>query len=414
MGFWKDVSSGLSSGLTGGFGGLISSGLGSLFGQKGPSQEDLMKWQEKMLDKQLNYQRIEAEKNRSFQSSEARVARDWNAIGSQLARADAAGVNPYALVNNGSYGSAGAAVAPSGSMPSGSGTVPQPAPNTSLQRAQSFSAVADAMARLAEARRTGVDTTYMERSMNDLVRKAREDADNAELVNNYQRIVNNWQDRLSKKQYSKLNHEIDVLISTDWKNLKDLDEANARINKLNSEFKLTSAQWEELRRYLDVWFDKEKQSIIDLNVAKANQASQGALLNTALANKAGHESDYIDSMKKLNDLAYDYQSANNEQAKKTAAEALKQQAVQFGLVTEQMRTALETAIKNKDWFVYDKIMSGISAIAGAYGNVMGGRAAITNAGTNIARLRMGRHSQRSRTKTRDGGYIEDYDEWFSP
>ena len=246
MSFLKSVGDAVLGGLSGGIGSAITSGIGSLFGglfgSKGPSQEDLMRWQEGMLDKQLNFQAEQAGLNRSFQADQASKSRQWNSIQQQLQRARDAGVNPFSLVASGQYGSAGSSPTPSGSM-AGGASVPQPAPNTRLQQAEAFSATAAGLSALAEAKQKGVNTAYLERSLDDLVRKARADADNTELVNNYQRIVNSWQDKLSRKQYSKLNHEIDVLISTDWKNLKELDEANARIDKLKAEFKLTSVQW---------------------------------------------------------------------------------------------------------------------------------------------------------------------------
>lgn len=412
MGLLKAVGNAAMGGLTGGLTGAISSGIGSLFGglfDSGPSQEDLMKWQESMLQKQFDFQSSEAQKNRDFQSQEAQTSREWNSINAQLQRARAAGVNPFALVGSGNYGSAAGSPTPSGSM-AGGASVPQPAPNTSLQRAQSFSAVADAMARLSEARRIGVDTTYLERSLNDLVRKARADADNAELVNNYQRIVNKWQDKLSSKQYSKLNHEIDVLISTDWKNLKDLDEANARIDKLRAEFKLTSAQWEELRRFLDDWFDKERQSIIDLRAAQAGEASAAALRNVALAGEANQSTRNLEQIHELQGYDIAIRKASNEAEKNAAVRQFTEAAEQYGLITKQMSEALDRAVKDNDWYTYDKIVGAVSALAGAYGNIMGARAAMTNAGANMMNavgnqkpIRVERHGSRG------GKYYEDHE-----
>lgn len=382
MGLLQSVGDAALGGLTGGLTGVISSGIGSLFGglfDSGPSQEDLMKWQENMLQKQFDFQSQEAQKNRDFQSQEAQTSREWNSINAQLQRARGAGVNPFALVGSGNYGSAAGSPTPSGSM-AGAASVPQPAPNTSLQRAQSFSAVADAMARLAEARRTGVDTTYLERSLDDLVRKARADADNAELVNNYQKIVNKWQDKLSSKQYSKLNHEIDVLISTDWKNLKDLDEANARIDKLRAEFKLTSAQWEELRRFLDNWFDKERKSIIDLRTAQAGAAGAAAVRDVALAGQAGQMTENLKQQHELVSLDLAVRRASNKAEQTAAVNQFTEAAKQYGVITDQMEQALKKAARDNDWYVYDKIIQGISAVAGAYGNIAGGTGSLARYG----------------------------------
>ena len=400
-------------GLTGGISGAISSGIGSLFGglfgSKGPSQEDLMKWQEGMLDKQLNFQSGQAGLNRSFQAEQASKTRQWNSIQQQLQRARDSGVNPFSLVASGQYGSAGSSPTPSGSM-AGGASVPQPSPNTRLQQAEAFSATAAGLSALAEAKQKGVNTAYLERSLDDLVRKARADADNTELVNNYQRIVNSWQDKLSKKQYSKLNHEIDVLISTDWKNLKDLDEANARIDKLKAEFKLTAAQWEELRRFLDVWFDKERQSIIDLRAAQAGAASAGALRDVALANQADQYTRNLEQVHELQGYDIAVRRASNEAEKEAAVRQYTEAAEQYGLITQQMSEALKRAVKDNDWYTYDKIVSGIAAIAGAYGNIMGGRAGMINAGANMINAKGNQKPVRvERHGSRDGKYYEDHE-----
>ena len=383
MDFSKAIGDAVTGGLTGGLQGAISSGIGSLFGglfgSKGPSQEDLMKWQEGMLDKQLNFQADQAGLNRAFQADQANKSRQWNSIQQQLQRARDAGVNPFSLVASGQYGSAGSSPTPSGSM-AGGASVPQPAPNTRLQQAEAFSATAAGLSALAEAKQKGVNTAYLERSLDDLVRKAREDADNAELVNNYQKIVNKWQDKLSRKQFSKLNHEIDVLISTDWKNLKDLDVANAQIDKLRAEFKLTSAQWDELRRYLDDWFEKERQSIIDLRAAQAGAAGAAALRDVALAGQAGQMTENLKQQHELVNLDLAVRRAANKAEQEAAVNKFTEAAKQYGVITDQMEQALKKAARDNDWYVYDKIIQGISAVAGAYGNIAGGTGSLARYG----------------------------------
>lgn len=383
MDFSKAIGDAVTGGLTGGLQGAISSGIGSLFGglfgSKGPSQEDLMKWQEGMLDKQLNFQADQAGLNRAFQADQANKSRQWNSIQQQLQRARDAGVNPFSLVASGQYGSAGSSPTPSGSM-AGGASVPQPAPNTRLQQAEAFSATAAGLSALAEAKQKGVNTAYLERSLDDLVRKAREDADNAELVNNYQKIVNKWQDKLSRKQFSKLNHEIDVLISTDWKNLKDLDVANAQIDKLRAEFKLTSAQWDELRRYLDDWFEKERQSIIDLRAAQAGAAGAAALRDVALAGQAEQMTENLKQQHELQGLDLKVRQASNKAEQQAAVAQFTEKAKQYGVITEQMEEALKKASRDNDWYTYDKIIQGISAVAGAYGNIAGGTGSLARYG----------------------------------
>ena len=242
MSFWKALGSAALGGMTGGVSGLISSGIGSLFGSRGPSQEDLMRWQEQQLGRQLNFQREEAEKNREFQSQEAATARQWNSIGAQLARADAAGVNPYALVSSGQYGSAAGAVAPSGSMPSGSGTIPQPAPNTRLQEMEGFSMVASALSSIAEAKKSGVETFQLEQSFQERLRKLSADADGQELLNSYQRILNKYADRRQSAEINEIWGNIDLMTSQEQLNYKTYDKVQKEIGYLAEKIGLTNLE----------------------------------------------------------------------------------------------------------------------------------------------------------------------------
>ena len=78
---------GLLSGVSSGVNKILGGLTGGLFGLDGPSQEDLMKWQEGMLDKQLNFQADQAGLNRAFQADQASKSRQWNSIQQQLQRA---------------------------------------------------------------------------------------------------------------------------------------------------------------------------------------------------------------------------------------------------------------------------------------------------------------------------------------
>ena len=82
---WKKIAQGAAEtgigAITGGVGGAIGSGLSSLigswFGDKTPSQRDIMDWQEKMLEKQFAFNKEEAALNRDFQKSMMEAAQKW-------------------------------------------------------------------------------------------------------------------------------------------------------------------------------------------------------------------------------------------------------------------------------------------------------------------------------------------------
>lgn len=380
MGFWRDLGSAVSSGVTGGVGGLISSGIGSLFGSKGPSQEDLMKWQEQQLGRQLNFQRDEAEKNRKFQSQEAAIARQWNAIGAQLQRADAAGVNPFALVNNGQYGSAAGAVAPAGSMPSGSGTIPQPPANTRLQEMEGFSMVASALSSIAEAKKAGVETTQLEDSFAERMRKLSADADGQELLNNYQRILNKYADRRQSAEINQILANIDLVTADTMLTYAEIDKVKKEISYLAEKIGLTALQRRQLSEYLDKYFDARQSaelSNIRANTIKALEeaATQGSV-RTNLKEQAGYykeQAGYYKASaqltgveKRIADLNYFIQSQTSGDELLALSSEFKEQAKRAGIITKQMEVALEQAIKNKDWTHVRNLCRSIYEVSASY------------------------------------------------
>lgn len=371
--FWKDLGDASQAGVTGGIGGLISSGIGSLFGSKGPSQEDLMKWQEQQLGRQLNFQRDEAEKNRKFQSQESAIARQWNAIGAQLHRADAAGVNPFALVNNGQYGSAAGAVAPAGSMPSGSGTVPQPPANTRLQEMEGFSMVASALSSIAEAKKAGVETSQLEDSFAERMRKLSADVDGQELLNNFQRVLNKYADRRQSAEINQIWANIDLLTADTMLTYAETDKVKKEISYLAEKIGLTTLQRRQLSEYLDKYFDARQSaelSNIRANTTKALEeaATQGAV-RTNLKEQAGYykaSAQLTGVDKKIADLNYFIQSQTSGDELLARASELKEQAKRAGIITEQMEVALDQAIKNKDWTHVRNLCRSIYEVSASY------------------------------------------------
>ena len=373
MSFLKDLGSAVKGGITGGIGSLISSGIGSLFGSKGPSQEDLMRWQEQQLGRQLNFQREEAEKNREFQSKEAATARQWNSIASQLQRADAAGVNPFALVSSGQYGSASGAVAPSGSMPSGSGSIPQPAPNTRLQEMEGFSMVASALSSIAEAKKSGVETSQLEQSFQERLRKLSSDADGQELLNAYQRILNKYAGRRQSAEINEIWGRIDLMTSQEQLNYRMFDKVQKEIGYLAEKIGLTNLERRQLYEYLNKYFDRRQEAElrnIHANSVKALQeaATQGAVREN-LHEQAGYyktSAGLAGVNKKIADLNYFIQSQTSGDELLARASELKEQAKRAGIITSQMEVALDQAIKNKDWTHVRNLCRSLYEVSASY------------------------------------------------
>lgn len=340
----------------------VVGGLSNLFGSKGVSQRDQMKWQERMLDKQLDFNATQSELSRDWQADQAEISRSWNSIGSQLKRAEAAGVNPFALVGSGQYGSAGSSPTPSGSTASVGGSIPTPPPNTSLQRAQAFNAVASGLQQLASAKERGVNTSYVERGMNDLLRKLSLEADGKELMNNFQRVVNKYADRIQRRTADKLFNEIQLLASQDYKTYQEITESKARIIELLSSAGLAKAQIKRELKFVDEYADEVWSSQVEANKASATQSY-------AQASESRQRASNLSQEHELNELGLRVARASNQAEQIAAHKKFVAAAEQYGLITDQMRVNLDLALKNKDWYTYDKIIQGISSLAGAYGNI---------------------------------------------
>lgn len=351
-----EIASGVSAA-----GGIFNT-LKSIF-NPGPSQSELMKWQEQMLDKQFNFQAEQAQLNRDFQAEQVRQAQDWNSIVSQVERAQKAGVNPYSLVASGSYGSAAGSPAASGSQVGGA-VIPEPAPNTALQSAQSFSAVAAAMANLADAKQKGVNTNYLEQAMDDLLERNKLQNNYQGLLNGFQSIINKYQDKRSQQELTEVISRCELLSSQTDLSVHQVDVQKAEIFEMVSKAHLNQAEYNQINRFLNSFFDSYYKSVIDKNKAQANEANTQAAANTAYTNLTNVH-------KQLADLELSIQKASNEQQKTAAIAQYTQAADQAGILTEQMKVALELAIKNKDWYEVNQIISILTSSAEVYSNLRG-------------------------------------------
>ena len=369
IGLLGDVASGVSSA-----GGIFNT-LKGLF-NSGPTQQDLMKWQEQMLEKQFAFQSEQAQLNRDFQAEQVKQAQDWNSIVSQVKRAQQAGVNPYSLVASGSYGSASGSPTGSGSQVGGS-VIPEPAPNTRLQDAQQFSAIAAAMSNLAEAKQKGVNTNYLEKSMDDLIQRNKLQNNYQGLLIGFQSIINKYQDKRSQQELTEVLSRCELLSQQHDLAVHQIDVQKAQIFEMVSKAHLNQAEYRQINRFLETFFDSYYQSVIEKNKAQANAANTQAAANTAYTNLTNVH-------KQLADLELSIQKASNEQQKTAAIAQYTQAADQAGILTEQMKVALELAIKNRDWYEVNQIISILTSSAEVYSNVRGaGKKSSLNINNNM-------------------------------
>lgn len=383
-----DIAGGVSSV------GSIASGVNSIFSlfDSQPSQQDLMDWQEEMMYKQFAFQSQEARKNRDFQAEQADISRDWNSIGSQLGRASEAGVNPYSLVDSGSYGSAAGSPTPSGSM-AGSASVPTPPGSTMLQKLQGYNIIADVFSKMAAssqalstARKQGVETSYLEQTMSDMMESLKQSVEGQKLANALNSIRVKYEDTRQSREVEKLFREINLLISQDVNTKQEYYEIVSRIKSNLAKADLDAASKKQIEIYLDGYAQKIWSSQANANNAsaalsreKVNTEKTQQTLNLEKAQTERTQQDLNTVNKKLGDIQLDIKKASSAKEKAYLVENFTQLADQAGLMTSLMKEKLEEAKRNNDWATVEKICNTIHSLSESFNNVAGGVSGIIRA-----------------------------------
>ena len=286
---WKKFGQGaLQTGLDAVTGGLAS-GIGSLFSGLfgGDSEKSNRKFQQKMLEMQLDFQGQQADLNRQFQAGEAQKMRDFNSIGNQLARASAAGVNPFALVDKGGQVATAQSSSPSGSMPSGSASIPSPTPANQLVRAQSFNAVADALNAAANARKAGLESARYNDIIDKQLAKMDEEIQSEDLRQIWQGFANQKFEKTFQYQVSQEFEKWQLLFEQTNLTRNQANKALAEFREVISKAKLNEKQHE----YMEVIVNNLQDMI---NSKLAVQASE-ATRNYAQATESSSRSALADA-----------------------------------------------------------------------------------------------------------------------
>lgn len=362
----------LGGAAIGGIGNIISSIFGS------SSQNAALNAQWKMMQNSMNWQHNERLDTQSFNSQEAEKQRQWqqqmvaqqnayNSLEQQVKRAQAAGVNPFSVVSGG--GTTSAASAPSGSSASSSGWPSVSwAPAYQAQalgaRAQminsvfgSLKSIASSFKDIKDARKSGVETSYLEQSMNDALKKLREEAYGAELANSINNVVLKYKDRLGHAQVDKLREEIDLMQQEGFNKEQEYRESVARVVGILAKAGVDKTTRQMLERDFMYYFDRRKESEIQLNRAKTSEAYSVEDLNS--------------SLKSLNNLSYDVRSASSDEEKRMNTQKYINAAEQAGLLTGIMKQQLEQAVRNNDWATVEKIFSLVESGSRSFGNIVG-------------------------------------------
>lgn len=345
---------------------LVSGGLsllGSLFGSSSASsaQQQQMDWQEQMWKKQADWSAEQARLNREFQSLEAEKLRDYNSIVNQMKRARQAGVNPYSLVQGSSYSSQ-ASAQPSGAT-AATPSMPQPASDPFPGRASGFNAIANSldsilnsMIKVGQAKKLGLDTSLIESTFNDMVKKAHNEAIASELSNGIQEIVLKYKDRVSKQELEKLTQEVYKIVDEDWLIRRQWSLTQSQIEANLAKAGVDKQMSRQISKYVDQFMNSDYASQIAQRYSSARASESQAELNA--------------SLRMLNGLAYDVRYATSEQEKRKNALQYINQAKQSGILSSIMEQQLERAIRDNDWATVEKIFNLVEQGTRSIGNLI--------------------------------------------
>lgn len=345
---------------------LITGGLsllGGLFGSSSASavQRQQMQWQEKMWQQQADWSSQQAQINRDFQSSEAEKLRDYNSIVNQMKRAQQAGVNPYSLVQGSSYGSQ-ASAQPAGAT-ANTPSMPQPASDPFPGRAAGFNAVANSldsilnsMIKVGEAKKLGLDTSLIESTFNDMVKKAHNEAIAGELSNGIQKIVLKYKDKISKQELEKLTQEVYKIVDEDWLIQRQWSLTESQIVSNLAKAGVDKQMARQIAKYVDEFMNSDYASQITQRYSAARASESQAQLNV--------------SLRKLNGLAYDVRVASSDEEKRKNARLYINEAKQADILSSLMEQHLERAIRDNDWATVEKIFNLVEQGTRSFGNLV--------------------------------------------
>lgn len=345
---------GIFDALVSGVTGLISSSKSS------KDAEKQRQWQEKMTERQNAFNAEQAELNRQFNSEEAVKSREWSSIGSQLSRADAAGVNPYSLVSTGNYGSASST--PAMGTPASAAGVPSPAGplnfSAETQRysavAQLLGAVSTGISSLANAKKTGVDTRLLEDTYNDLVRKARAEATHVELNNTYQRFLNTIKSNTLKQEIDKIfkeNRLLDAQYNVTDKSIAVMD---AQISELLTRADVNAEQKRQIKRFVDEWMDR-------LYAAQENKDKASAADSYSHVHVNKSQAELNEANKAYQELQTDIRKATSDVEKQAAYKRYIELLDREGIITKTIKTQMEILMKDKNYYELDKFLGHLSS-----------------------------------------------------
>lgn len=179
-------------------GGLLSSIIAS------NSQSATNRMNYYMMQEQNKFNALEAQKQRDWQNtqwwSQFNAENAYNDPKNQMARMEAAGINPFIAAENSTKVGTTAA---NPSVPSAAAATAAPyhpaiSPWASSQFPQNLSAIVGAFKTLAEAKKVGLDTQLEQDTYDTIVKQVNENLKSTQLQNKFQEIQNEFEPLVKK------------------------------------------------------------------------------------------------------------------------------------------------------------------------------------------------------------------------
>ena len=332
---------------------------------------NLQQWQQEYtkqnMSTQFDYNKYFQERQFQQQQEAVNAANEYNTPANQMARLQAAGINPFTAWSNGQGSSGTQSSVPSGSSGSvGLGSVGLPsAISPNFQLSQSFSSFANAFKALAEAKKTGVDTSLLQETFDDMVKKIKSETIQSEALAVIQQIeasvknekegaiIKNLLKDLDKKQSDIDLNMLKGLTENEQQNYiaKQTEKSDQEIKEIISRTNLNEQQsaliykFAELRQKAEI---EEIRSRTHLNNASATnqltQAEDSRATRQARINNLKADSRLKDSLSQLNERDFEIKDAATAKEK---ANYLNQQIREFAnakLLDEQSIVLIQSTI----------------------------------------------------------------------
>lgn len=268
-------SSSLGAGIISGAGSLI----GGLFSSGGSHYAARKQLQAVRETNQTNWQI--AQQNNAFNERMWNLQNEYNTPAMQRARLEAAGLNPYLMLNGGSAG-----IAESAPTADTSGT--QVAPDIGNTIAGGYQSMGNS---IASAASQIAQMAFQNDLQKANVAKTQADAQNSDLQNQYDALRNQFAAaqfltdlRLKQKQGDISQYEADYLRDSMQDRLDAVKFQNTLTGSQSSYYNQLAGLYDVQRRIEDTnlkWLDKEKQVAIMAAIQNARTAASQMRLNDA-------------------------------------------------------------------------------------------------------------------------------------